>query len=59
MSWFRRFLTAHKLPPATTPVAVLNGDHAIEFTRWLAKQNPNMPRTTLASRILSPIQSSP
>lgn len=52
LAHFRRYLQAGKLPPATTPVAVLNADHAIEFTRWLAKHNPNMPRTTLATYLI-------
>ena len=52
LSHFRRYLEVEKLPPATTPVAVLSADHAVEFTRWLAKQHPNMPRTTLATYLI-------
>jgi site-specific recombinase XerD len=52
LAHFRRFLTAQKLPPETTPVAVLTADHAVEFTRWLDKKNPNMPRTTLATYLI-------
>jgi site-specific recombinase XerD len=52
LAHFRRYLQAEKLPPATTPVAVLNADHAVEFTRWLARHNPNMPRTTLATYLI-------
>ncbi len=52
LAHFRRYLAAEKLPPATTPVEVLNADHAVEFTRWLAKHNPNMPRTTLATYLI-------
>ena len=52
LSHFRRYLLTQKLPPDTTPVGVLNADHAVEFTRWLAKTYPNMPRTTLATYLI-------
>ena len=52
LAHFRRYLTTQKLPPDKTPVGVLTSDHAVEFTRWLDKQNPNMPRTTLATYLI-------
>ena len=52
LAHFRRYLTTQKLPPETTSVAALTSDHAVEFTRWLDKKFPNMPRTTLATYLI-------
>ena len=51
MNHLREFLSQSALDPATTSVAELTPDHALDWVRWLDREQPGLARITLSTYI--------